>query len=263
MKILRLDRGLEKARNLQLRRGLGENKALHDDIAAEAAYLEQHLLKFIDDCREASQDKRLTEAGRQERIAELRDDIVGVLAKADKSGAIAETLARMKADLSSRAKKARDKNRSGDGVVDFLKAQEVRRYLGELRVQAKVEHEKRLARPNSALLSDAERKFTDPVEAVFLEACSNYDASKEAAIVAIESPPFPVRVLPPEIVQHGVAILERSVTPELASAIDSQETKALMYSALMAEVGEIVSKPLAQAIQQPQRRAAVPDGGQK
>lgn len=261
-KIQRLSLGLQNANNLRLNLGFRENRELYDAIAAEAANLEGHLLKFINDCKNASSDKNLSAAGRQAKIAELRDEIVGVLAKADKAASMDAMITSMRGDLSKRAEKQREKNRDADSVLNFLRASEVRRYLFELRESAKAAHEKKLASTSSSLLSDQDRVFIDPVEALFAEACTNYDVDKEAFLLAVEKPPFPMRVLAPEIVQQGLSALECAVTPELATAIDQQTIKRAMYGEVMKQVADIVERPLSQAVLS-EKRTLVVNGGQQ
>lgn len=261
-KIQRLSLGLQNANNLRINRGFGENRELYEAIAAEAAHLEGHLLRYIDACKNASSDKNLSAAGRQAKIAELRDGVVEVLQRADKAGQMDAMITSMRGDLSKRAEKQREKNRSGDSVLNYLRASEVRRHLFDLRERARVEHDARLAKENPALMSDQDRVFVDPIEALFTEACSNYDATKEAFLLAVEQPPFPMQVLDPAIVQRGLSALERAVTPELASAIDMQVVKRSMYSELMGQVGDIVERPLAQAVLS-EKRTLVVNGGQQ
>lgn len=258
MKIQRLSLALSSANNLRIRSGQADNRELFDYVAGEAAALEGHLLKFIAECQAVNKNGDLTPAGKQTRIGQLQIEMAEALSKANKSDELQGTVDRMAADLSGRAKAAREKNRSGDDkTLNLMREIELRRYLSETRATAKIEHKERLE--GAAALSDRDRKFNDPVAKLFIEAAATYDADKEFLIGAIQNAPYPMQLIPQDVIQQGMATIERVINPELAAAVDINKVKAAMYATVLEGVSGIVAEPLSQAILA-ERQVSTPDG---
>ena len=245
-----LNNAIEKANRVRLRHGI-ESSAPLDELKAHLQSVEGILLKLIDEAKAVRVDVRLTEQGKQERLAELRDDAVGKLANIDRASKLTSKLERMQSDLVGRVKRTRDEAKGKDKVLDAIQQQEVRRYLSQVREEAKERHDKLMneARETGRILSDQERTYTDPVEALFLEGCSTYDPSKEAALSAIMNAPWPLQVLPDDVIEQGKALLHQCLEPELTTALLHHTAALEMDAVAMLEVAEIVKAPERVAVQ--------------
>ena len=246
-----LNNAVEKANRVRIQHGI-ESTAPIDELKAHLQAMEDVLLSLIDEAKATRLNSHLTEAGIKARLAELREDAVGKLASIDRASKLTSKLERMRADLVGRVKRTRDEARGKDKVLDAIQQQEVRRYLSQVREEARQKHQQALeeAQQTGRILSDQERQYSDPVEALFLEGCSTYDPSKEAALSAIMDAQWPLQVLPPDIIEQGKALLHQCLEPELTTAIRHHVAALEMDGVAMLEVAGIVKAPEKQAIRQ-------------
>ena len=251
-----LNNAIEKANRVRLRHGI-ESSAPIDELKAHLQSVEGVLLKLIDEAKAVRVDVRLTEKGKQERLAELREDAVGKLANIDRASKLTSKLEAMQKDLIGRVKRTRDENRQKDATLAALQQGEIRRYLSQVREEARRKHNKALEKAQQAgqILSDQERTYADPVEALFFEGCSTYTPDKEAALSAIMDAQWPLQVLPAETIERGRALLHQCIEPELTTALLHHTAALEMDAVAMLEVAEIVKAPEKVAVQQTPRIA--------
>ena len=242
-KINKLALAVEKANNARIRSN-GEQSNL-TELHEYALTVEGHLLQFIDEVKAARQDSFLSEAGKLKRIGELKEGIVAKLAGLDRSAKLSSKLERMQADLTGRVASTRKQNEAGDKTLALLQGNEIRRYLSELRQEAKQEHERRLvqAEKEGRVLSDQERTFHDPVAALYVEACATYTPGKEPFLAAVTGAPWPLTVLPAETIQQGEQLLQQAIAPDLYNAIRHHTMSRAMDEVFMAEVSGIIAAP--------------------
>ena len=168
----------------------------------------------------------------------------------------------MQADLAGRVASTRKQNEAGDKALALHQQSEIRRYLSELRQEAKQQHERQLeaAQAEGRVLSDQERIFHDPVAALYVEACSTYTPDKEPFLGAVTGAPWPLTVLSAETIAQGEQLLQQAIAPDLYNAIRHHTISRAMDEVFMAEVSGIIAAPETVAIQQTPRIAR-PDGG--
>ena len=258
-RINKLALAVEKANNLRIRSN-GEESNL-TELHEYALTVEGHLLQFIDEVKATRLDGFLSEAGKMKRIAELKEGIVAQLAGLDRSAKIAGKLEHMTKDLQGRVYSTRKQNEAGDRTLALLQGTEIRRYLSELRQEAKQEHERRLvqAEKEGRVLSDQERTFHDPVAALYVEACATYTPGKEPFLAAVTGAPWPLTMLPAETIQQGEQLLQQCIAPDLHNAIRHHTISKAMDQVFMAEVSGIIAAPEKAAIQS-KPHVARPDG---
>ena len=251
-----LNNAIERANRVRLRHGI-ESSAPIDELKAHLQSAEDILLKLIDEAKAVRVDVRLTEQGKQERLAELRDDAVGKLANIDRASKLTSKLETMQADLVGRVKRTRDEAKQKDATLAAFQQGEIRRYLETIRQEAKEQHDKLMdeARETGRVLSDQERAYADPAAALFLAGCSTYDPSKEAALSAIMDAQWPLQVLPDDVIEQGKALLHQCIEPELTTALLHHTAALEMDGVAMLEVAEIVKAPERVAVRQPQHIA--------
>lgn len=258
-RINKLAHAVEKANNVRIRSN-GEESNL-TELHEHALTVEGHLLQYLDEVKAARQDSFLSEAGKMKRIAELKEGIVSQLAGLDRSAKIAGKLEHMTKDLQGRVYSTRKQNEAGDKTIALLQGNEIRRYLSELKQEAKQEHERQLAQAEKEgrVLSDQERTFHDPVAALYVEACATYTSDKEPFLAAVTGAPWPLTMLPAETIQQGEQLLQQAIAPDLHNAIRHHTVSRAMDEVFMAEIASIIAAPEAAAVMQPQRIAR-PDG---
>ena len=255
-----LNNAIEKANRVRIKHGI-ESTAPIDELKAHLQSVEGILLALVDEAKATRLNNHLTEAGIKARLAELREDAIDELASIDRASKLTSKLEAMGKDLVGRVRRTRDEAKGKDKVLDAIQQQEVRRYLSQVREGAKERHDKLMneARETGRILSDQERTFHDPVEALFFEGCSTYDPSKEAALSAIMDAQWPLRVLPDDVIEQGKALLRQCLEPELTTALLHHTAALEMDAVAMLEVAEVVAHPEKQAIQSTPRIAR-PDG---
>ena len=254
-RINKLALAVEKANNVRIRNN-GEQSNL-TELHEYALTVEGHLLQYLDEVKAARQDSFLSEAGKLKRIGELKEGIVSQLAGLDRSAKLSSKLERMQADLAGRAASTRKQNESRDKTIALLQGNEIRQYLQALRQEAKQQHERQLAQAEKEgrALSDQERTFSDPVQALYLEACGTYSPDKEPFLAAVTGAPWPLTVLPAETIQQGEQLLQQAIAPDLHNAIRHHSISKAMDEVFMSEVSGIIAAPETVAIQQTQRIA--------
>ena len=258
-RINKLAHAVEKANNVRIRSN-GEESNL-TELHAHALTVEGHLLQYLDEVKATRQDSFLSEAGKLKRIAELKEGVVAKLAGIDRSAKLSSKLERMQADLQGRVYSTRKQNEAGDKALALHQQSEIRRYLSELKQEAKQEHERQLeaAQAEGRVLSDQERTFHDPVAALYVEACATYTPDKEPFLGAVTGAPWPLTMLPAETIAQGEQLLQQCIAPDLYNAIRHHTISAAMDQVFMAGVSGIIAAPEKVAIQQTQRIAR-PDG---
>ena len=246
-----LNNAIEKANRVRIQHGI-ESSAPIDELKAHLQSAEGILLKLIDEAKAVRVDVRLTEKGKAERLAELKDDAVGKLANIDRASKLTSKLEAMQKDLIGRVKRTRDEAKGKDKVLDAIQQQEVRQYLSQVREEARRKHQQALEEAQQAgqILSDQERTYTDPVEALFFEGCSTYTPDKEAALSAIMDAQWPLQILPAETIEQGKALLHQCIEPELTTALLHHTAALEMDAVAMLEIAEVVKAPEKAAIQQ-------------
>ena len=244
LQIQALNNAIERANRVRIKHGI-ESSAPIDELKAHLQSVEGILLSLVDEAKATRLNGHLTEAGIKARLAELREDAIGKLANIDRASKLTSKLETMKADLVGRVKRTRDEAKGKDKVLDAIQQQEVRRYLSQVREEAKERHDKLMneAQQTGRVLSDQERTYADPVEALFLEGCSTYTPDKEAALSAIMDAQWPLQVLPAQTIEQGKALLHQCLEPELTTALLRHKAALEMDGVAMLEVAEVVAHP--------------------
>ena len=249
-RINKLALAVEKANNVRIRNN-GEQSTL-TELHEYALTVEGHLLQYLDEVKAARQDSLLSEAGKLKRIGELKDGIVAKLAGLDRSAKLSSKLERMQADLAGRVASTRKQNESSDKTIALLQGNEIRQYLQALRQEAKQQHERYVAQAvkEGRALSDQERTFHDPVQALYLEACGTYSPGKEPFLAAVTGAPWPLTMLPAETIQQGEQLLQQAIAPDLHNAIRHHTISAAMDQVFMEGIASIIAAPEAVAVMQ-------------
>ena len=239
-----LNNAIEKANRVRIKHGI-ESTAPIDELKAHLQSVEGILLALIDEAKATRLNGHLTEAGIKARLAELREDAVGKLASIDRASKLTSKLERMQADLVGRVKRTRDEAKQKDKVLDAGQQQEIRRYLSQVREEARRKHQQALeeAQQTGRILSDQERAYADPAAALFLAGCSAYAPDKEVALSSVMDAQWPLQVLPPEVIEQGVALLHQCLEPELTTAIKHHVAALEMDGVAMKDVAEVVAHP--------------------
>lgn len=245
-KINRLDRAIQAAQRHQVRRGLPVE--LTEQIVEEAGKIEARLTKLIADANTAKQSGKYSPAGLAEKVATFQQEAKDAYAKLNKLESFDAKIVAMDVDLINRSVTERRKHTPADPTLSYHQEREMRQWALEERKRAEAAKE-----PG--------KPYSDPVEALFMQCCSEYDSTKEQLIRAIIAAPFPITLLPAETISQGIEILQRTISPELATALDSQKCLKAMYQELDIAVQEILADPLRQGVVADHRIKVVADGG--
>lgn len=242
----------ETARRVALHH-LSTNPALEDSLEA-LEHLSDQVAEDIQKalthhCREAEaikQDDRLSAKARKDDLDTLESKTRASLGRILNRDALDANAQRLEAEMTNAIVRARKQYTTGRDPSELLLArldqQEARAEARRERKEARELHQAKLAaaRKHREPLTDEEATFIDPVSVKFLEACRSWDQSKEPYISALESPPFGVQVLTPEIIDQGREALKATVCKDLLEAKASlavrieqaQEMAAIVEDAL-------------------------------
>lgn len=242
----------ETAHRVALRH-LQANPALQDSIEALEHLSDQvadNVQKALEhhhrEAQAIQQSDRLNDKAKKDDLDGLTGKTRATLARILGRDGLAANMTRIETEMVNSLVKARRQYTVGRDPGELLLArmdqQEARAEARREREEARQLHRAKLAaaRKHREPLTDEEATFIDPVSVKFLEACRSWDQSKEPYISALESPPFGVQVLTPEIIDQGREALKAVVCRDLLEArsalavrIDqAQEMAAIVEDAL-------------------------------
>lgn len=247
-KINELSIGFEKAINY---RKLNSVNADLDAITLEDAQaIQTPLVNLLKEVAAINTDPELSAKGKEARIAKAQQVAIDKISKIDKRPTLEKGVETLEAHSINDVAQERMKNQPKDTNLDYLQTSEMRSYLRQFRESEKAKHEAMIQahEDEGTFLPDQMKHFSDPVERLFLQACKTYDETKEQLIRAVTEAPFPIEMLPQEIIEKGKVALQQSIAPERVENLESARVRQSMFNELMSSAVEIIQAPLKHAV---------------
>jgi len=208
-----------------------------DNLRQEATGFNDIYLRLGKELDGIKADSNLSPEGRANRSKDTKEAALNKVKNIASHKQYDRVIADLEARLINNLAQAREKNMPKDEAAMYMMAREIRDYLTRLRVAQRAKVKEAVA--EGTLLTDQKRSF-DPVLAFFSQAISDYGPNKEPLLMAVTRPPYPIEILPPSVVEQGMAQLARNISPEIASQLDTSKAMKAAYNTLVEGVSEAV-----------------------
>jgi len=225
---------IERARNILLEDGI-ESPELFNSINSDAEAVQSIIQRFEQTASGIKNDIYLSKEGKKAQIVVELDKTLNQMAAANKSKQFEKNIEDMKAGLHNEfALQFSSNDRPEESYINRIEDNEMRRYLLNLREQAKSDHEELLAdkKKSEAPISDEERAFHDPIAQLWDEACSIYSPEKKSFLQSIIRTKWPIRILPQETIDTGIETLKKTLSPQTAKNLKLTELRLATHQVI-------------------------------
>ncbi len=224
-------------------------------VLSEAVRFEDSLIPFIEEIISIKGGEELSEVGKNKIINQRIDAITSLVASMDKTAKLKLGKKKAKAIIVKKVKKTLKSNRPKDETLAYIQAKEIRQYLQQQREEKKKDHEDYLKAEKKAgrLVPDQMANFHDPIEALYLHSCKHYDSSIDNLYRAITDVPYPIEVLPVEIIKKGKRLLAHAIAPDEIKSLQEIKTRQTLTKIIMDAVANTINHPEEAMLESPPR----------